>query len=331
MNILDLLHQDGIEAIHASGDEWHSPCPECGGLDRFSSFPNQRNSNGKYVCGRFHCRKCSMGTGDAANYLMKRRGLSFWDACKYLKVDQGIMPEYRTGNIKSVWEPSEAKAAPPALWQARAEMFMVYCTNQLQANSEALKWLHAERGLTDEAIKAARLGWNPADWYLRREEWGLPSGKKLRLPKGLTIPFCPAKAVIRLRVRQPEIPPAGNRYWNVSGSAMQPMMLWQNQQAVVILESELDGLLVHQECRDIVGVVSLGSAALKPDIELHRRLMAAKNILCSLDVDTAGAKAAIFWKQYPGFKRWPVVKGKDPTEQLKSGIPIRAWIEAGLL
>lgn len=99
----------------------------------------------------------------------------------------------------------------------------------------------------------------------------------------------------------------------------------------MILESELDGLLVHQECRDIVGVVSLGSAALKPDIELHRRLMAAKMILCSLDADEAGMKAVGFWRRYPSYRRWPVVIGKDPTEQQKAGIPIRAWIEAGLL
>ena len=157
MTMINLLQQDGIEPIHASGDEHHSPCPQCGGVDRFSIFPNQRNSNGKYMGGRFHCRKCSMGTGDGVAYLQHRRGLSFRDACKYLEVDQGPMPEYRTENIKAVWEPAQPKEAPPAVWQAKAERFIMYCTNQLQANSEALKWLHAERGLTDETIQAGRL------------------------------------------------------------------------------------------------------------------------------------------------------------------------------
>jgi DNA primase len=329
MNILDIHRHCGGNPLHASNDEWHDACPDCGGTDRFSIHTECRNSNGRFFGGRFNCRGCGIN-GDAVNYLQKRRGLSFRDACRYLEIDPGIMPEYRTGNIKSSWEPAQPKATPGAVWQAKAERFIRYCVEQLARNSEAMAWLQSERGLTNKTIRAARLGWNPFDVYQSREVWGLPSGKKLRLPKGLVIPFCPAKAVLRLRVRHPELPQDGNRYWNIAGSFMGPMVLWQNQDAVCILESELDALLVHQECSDIVGVVSLGSAALKPDSELHQRLMNAKTVLCSLDADEAGVKAVGFWKQYPGFKRWPVVRGKDPTEQLKSGIPIRAWIEAGL-
>jgi hypothetical protein len=44
----------------------------------------------------------------------------------------------------------------------------------------------------------------------------------------------------------------------------------------------------------------------------------------------AGAKAVAFWRQYPGFKRWMAIKGKDATEQMRAGIPVRLWIEAGL-
>jgi len=189
--------------------------------------------------------------------------------------------------------------------------------------------------LTDETIMASRLGWNSKNLYLNRSEWGLSSEisqktgkeKKLWIAQGLVIP----DGDTRIRIRRSEPPPDESRYRNVSGSSMKPMVQWQDQQAVVILESELDGLLVQQECSDIVGVVSLGSAALKPDSELHQRLMKSKMVLVSLDADTPGAKAAIFWKQYPGYRRWLTVRGKDACEQKKAGVPVRAWIEAGLL
>ena len=99
----------------------------------------------------------------------------------------------------------------------------------------------------------------------------------------------------------------------------------------MVVESELDAILLMQEAGELVGVIALGTASAKPDGQLHERLMKAKTVLCSLDADAAGMKAVSFWRRYPGFKRWPVVIGKDPTEQQKAGIPIRAWLNAGLL
>ena len=333
MNILNLLQQDGLTPVHVSKGEWHSPCPDCGGVDRFSCWPERQNSNGKYMGGRFCCRQCDW-SGDAVNYLMKRRGLSFRDACKYLQIDPGKMPE-RT--IIRSWTPEPQKTAPGAAWQDKSEGFTLMCQQSLERNSEAMAWLNDERGLSLETIKTARLGWNPVDVFQSREAWGLPSEisqktgqqKKLWIAAGLVIPLCP-DAVVRLRVRRSEPPEKGSRYIAVSGSNMQPMTLWTDQQAVVILESELDALLVHQEAGDLVGVVGLGSAQLKPDAELHERLMAAKRVLCALDADDPGAKAAIFWKQYPGFKRWMSIRGKDCTEQWRAGIAVRLWIEAAL-
>ena len=257
---------------------------------------------------------------------MKRQALSFRDACKYLKVDPGIMPD-RT--IRRSWTPEPAKALPVAIWQDKAEAFTLTCQRQLQGNTEALTWLHAERGLSLKTIIDSRLGWNHRDLFLDRTAWGLPSGKMLYFPQGLVIP-CLEKSVVRVRIRRSEPPEKGSRYVVVSGSFMGPMVLCQDQKAVCVVESELDCLLINQECSDLIGVVALGSAAIKPDAEIHNRLMKAKTVLCSLDADAPGAKAAGFWKQYPGFKRWMAIKGKDATEQLKAGIPVKLWVQAGL-
>jgi hypothetical protein len=334
MNILDLQIQDGIAPEHASNGEYHSPCPFCAGTDRFSSWPDRQNSNGRYMGGRFVCRGCG-ASGDAVNYLQKRRGLTFHQAVKYLGVDAGPMPE-RT--IKRSWTPEPPKEAPPAVWQDKSETFTLTCQRQLQGNTGALKWLNDERGLSLKTITDSRLGWNAKDVFLDRESWGLPSEistktgqqKKLWIAQGLVIPFCLDAVVLRIRIRRSEPPEKGSRYVVVSGSSMGPMVLWQDQDAVVIVESELDCLLISQECGDLVGVIALGSAAMKPDSELHRRLMAAKRVLVSLDSDPAGAKAVAFWRQYPGFKRWMAVRGKDATEQMRAGVPVRLWVEAGL-
>jgi hypothetical protein len=202
-----------------------------------------------------------------------------------------------------------------------------------------MAWLQAERGLNPETISRVGLGWNNQDKYESRESWGLApeisqktgKAKKVWLPSGLVIPWSDAEQVVRIRTRRSE-PGQGARYVVVTGSGMGAMIQWQDQTAAAVVESELDGLLVHQEAEDLIGVVSLGSATMKPDSDLHGRLMAAGKVLICLDSDDAGARAAWgHWRIYPGFKRWPVVLGKDVTEQWKAGIPVKQWIEAGLL
>jgi len=326
MNIVDVQIQDGGNPVHASKGEWHDACPDCGGVDRFSSYPDRQNSNGRYMGGRFCCRGCSW-SGDAVNYLMKRRALSFRDACKYLEVEPGIMPDRAT---RRSWTPAPAKALPVALWQSKANAFVVTCSERLERNTDALSWLQSERGLNPETVKASKLGWNARDVYQSRESWGLPPGKKLWLPKGLIIPYCLGDAVVRIRIRRIEPPADGAKYIVCSGSNMQPMTLWQDQDVVCVCESELDALLIDQEAGELVGAVALGSAQIKPDAILHDRLMAAKMILCALDNDAPGAKAVSFWRRYPGFKRWPTVRGKDATEQMRAGIAVDQWIKAGL-
>jgi hypothetical protein len=56
-------------------------------------------------------------------------------------------------------------------------------------------------------------------------------------------------------------------------------------------------------------------------------------ILVSLDTDEAGAKAAWgFWPDTYGVnvKRWPTVKGKDPSEAMANGLNLRDWVVIGI-
>jgi hypothetical protein len=109
-------------------------------------------------------------------------------------------------------------------------------------------------------------------------------------------------------------------------------MAWGiEKKCFVIVESELDGLLIHQEAGDMVGVIALGSATNTPDIEAHKALEQAEVILVALDTDEAGAKQTWTWwaKQNQQSKRWPVINGKDPGEAYRNGLDIRAWALAG--
>jgi hypothetical protein len=137
--------------------------------------------------------------------------------------------------------------------------------------------------------------------------------------------------LLRVKVRRPgkEEP----RYVFISGGSAQTWMLPGGPGSChVVVESELDGLLLRQEARDVCGVVILGSASARPDATATARLKAAENVLLSLDADPAGAKQAWVWwtRHFPKARRWPPVRGKDITDMLRAGVSLLAWVEAGL-
>ena len=101
---------------------------------------------------------------------------------------------------------------------------------------------------------------------------------------------------------------------------------------MVLVESDLDAWLIHQEAGDIVTVASLGSAGAKPDPVLAAFLLAAPQILVALDSDEAGRKASQWWiRTFLKAKLWPVPWGKDPGEAFgRAPRLVMEWIELGL-
>ncbi len=322
MNILDLLQQDGCRLKRVSsthGGEYAGPCPWCGGRDRFRVWPYEGS-------GRYWCRQCSR-SGDSIQYMREFRKMTYREACDTL----GIEPRLNllAGHRKPLWAPRPPNP-PRDLWQGRADAFLAWAQQQLWGDQGAhiRTWLNTDRGLANETIAKARLGWNPADTWCERRAWGLKNnGKKLWLPKGLVIPY---KGPVRLRIRRPN-PGRGPRYYLVPGSDARAMLLPGPKERFAIVESELDGLLLHQEAGDLVSVVALGSAQGRPDEQTHRVLEQAEEILVALDADGPGTKEVFWWKKhYPRAKWWPVPEGKDPTEAMQAGLSIRLWVSAGL-
>jgi len=317
--------------IRKGRGEFAGPCPWCAGDDRFITWPEDGKT------GRYWCRGCKK-SGDGLELLREFNGLSFLQA-----VDAwGLTPEDfpRTGRKKEerTWKPKEPdKNRVPEEWSNSAEIFLEDCEHHLLANQEIRSYLHG-RGLKFETILAARLGWNPKDEFQTRTLWGLPpatddQGRPTRtyLKAGLIIPHFKDGKVIGLKIRKAN-PGTGGRYTHVFGSDASPMVWGLDKETLVIVESELDGLLLNQEAGDLAGVIALGSATNRPDDETDRALKEAGLILVALDSDEAGAKEAWKWwkAHYLNFKRWLVFRGKDPTEAKQAGLDLRSWVLAGL-
>jgi hypothetical protein len=330
MNILDLITADGVK-LKKYGATYRGRCPFHSGKTEMSLLVDAD-------AGKYHCFGCDMH-GDEIQWLRDRRGLSFIEACEYLGHDPGPRPS-GPRPAPPAWGPREA-TTPTAIWQVKARSFLDGAIETLwsERGAKMRAWLRTEKGLHDATIKEACLGLALADKYEQRPTWGLEpvikedgTEKMQWIPAGLVIPWVVNGDVHRLRIRRND-PGDGPRYVIVSGSGTAPAAWSLERAAAVIVESELDGLLLNQEAGDLCAVVALGSAQARPDTRTDALLKSAKTILISLDSDEVGAKAAWdFWpKQYgKKVKRWPCLKGKDPSEAWKNGLDLRQWIQAGL-
>ena len=333
MNLLELHQQNGFQArrVAAShGGEYKSPCPDCGGIDRFIVWPET---------GRYWCRGCGK-SGDALQYLRDYRGMSFKASCNLLNLSDklkrpaGPRPMQAIEPKKEPWQPRTV-TEPGAQWQAAAENFIQKSMSDLQANPAALQYLF-DRGLNVETITAARIGWNPKTFYIPRHTWGLAvnkektGGQKIFIPAGQGIPNGTPGALHGIKIRISNRQENQPKYYNLPGSNTAPFILGSIP-ILFIVESELDALLIYQEAKDLVAVAAMGSAKNTPCVDTVNIFKNALALFIALDTDSAGIQGAAWWlKNFNTAIRWPVPVGKDPTEARQHGLNIRAWVAAGI-
>lgn len=351
--ILDLLAEDGIVAVlkgSKHGGEYHSACPGCGGRDRFVCWPEASGGMGG---GRYWCRGGSTGgkgcdsQGDAVQYLRDFRGLSFQEARESLGVPPDRAAQRRLGPRPvqaPEWEP-HVEAAPPELWRIKGAAFVAHCEEALARRPLVLEWLD-QRGITQAAARACRLGFHDQLAFRPLSAWGLPApprkdGKtpKLALLPGLVIPFFEHGELHKLKLREFECAPwpewaQGDKYREIKGSNQRYSVYGQGRDLAIVVETELDAMLLAERVGDLALCLATGSAQRKPDAAAALLLKSAKLVPNALDSDDAGAKAAWSWwdKHVPGVKRWPVPKrlGKDPGDLARAGVDVRQWVLAGV-
>ncbi len=181
------------------------------------------------------------------------------------------------------------------------------------------------RGLREETVREARLGYWPADEHVE----GIYPDCKIWIPRGIVIPWFDGSDITLINIRRPEGDP---KYVAVRGSHRGGLFPGRSGivagKPLVIVEGEFDALLLGQELADVAAVVTLGSAGNKPSARIKNAMLTASRWIVAGDADGAGEKSAEGWlassdrcvRVAP-----PQAKGKDWTEAYQNGLDLKTW------
>ncbi len=311
------------------GGEYHGPCPFCGGTDRFRVQPEH---------GFWKCRQCGRG-GDLVAYLVATGRLSLAEAYRERHGDAKTTVEHRgrqsVSHVKTPGTPAgEVVTAPNRAWQGRAWNFVADCQDELWGpdGERALEWLRG-RGLHDDTIRGAGLGYNPQDSYEERAVWGLPTNsKRIWLPRGIVIPWFVAREIWRVNIRRPIRPGQRPKFIGPAGFAngLYNADQLSGERPAIIVEGELDALTLLQEAGDIVVPVATGSAEGARRSRWVAELALCSQVLVSFDADEAGEPARRYWREVlPNSRYWRPYWG-DANAMLQDGVDVKAWVSYGL-
>lgn len=346
MNIQDYLEEKGFKLNRCTANEFSCECPFCGGTDRFRVWPED-GDGGRWACrqgmGFDHPGKPSgsfAAVGDAVDLVRALEGLSYVEARKFLNLpvasnwyssisrpqpkDSFKLYEEKPRNEK--WIASAMKlvsAASKALLSSRQEKGLWGSSQSL----DCLTYLTDERCFSLETIKRFKLGIIPVFLSQPAEEWGIEPWQNSRsgeicqslsfFKNNLVIPTWRRGGYIdRIKIRFPKPSANGQRFTTVRGGNDAPAPYAKPAEIYVVVESELDAILLAQECPTVCPV-ALGGVGKFPTAELDVEFKKAKLILLVFDQDKEAEGALGKWQShYHNAKpaRLPEEWGKDPTE-----------------
>ena len=264
----------------------------------------------------YHCFGACNTSGDAIDWLMSYRRLSFPEAAEVLGERVDDRPYIERKCLKSPSEPPEWS------WQRRAECVASQAEETLWSDvgEPALNYL-IDRGLTTATIRTARLGYVPGDF----RGWRVIEG--LDVPCGISIPWFAADALWAVKVRRAYGTPKYQqiRGGNVSGLYGADQLV--NRDVALFCEGEFDTLLARQEAGDLVAPVTLSSASVMLSSRWYAELTHCHTILVAYDRDAAGQKGANrLLSLSPRFRPVHLPKGKDITEFYLQAGDLYTWI-----
>jgi len=304
-----------------------------------SAFRIYQGRDGRW---RWHCfTNCPEGAngGDAISFYMQWRQVDFRTAVRELAQRVGLPLDVpRSASLRPATPPPTPP--PGTKWSTRAREFIDYAQDRLWSDVGApvRKYLHQERGLTDETIRAWGMGFNPRDIRDRPERWGL-EGKKIWLPRGVVIPGERDGMVWYVKVRRPlpgdalarvlgpvkELPnvkfsgPRGGRgtLWGADRVRGIPILL--------LTEGEWDGLLAWQEVGGLCDVVAQGGASRRLTMADSLTLAGAMTVLVVYDADEAGERGV---EHFRSLRRVRAVTppAHDLVDYYRKGGNVGVWI-----
>jgi DNA polymerase-1 len=329
-----------------SGKQWQGACPfsDCSAdTDGFVVWP-ELTSRGCH----YYCRGCGRA-GDVLSFVCAYEGISRRRGCDVL----GIPYDETTSLDELVLPKMAPDDPPPDAWQQRATAFAQEAMERLWSDEGLLArdYLH-QRGLTDEIIQQAQLGYHKTTCVEPAATWGIadrPQIEKVWLPRGIVIPWFAEHGLWKLNIRRGDKDiehdiqqakaygrkPRAPKYVEVQGSAnyLYHVDALVPGHPALLLESELDALAAIQAgTHDIVSAVATGSIGRGHTPRALCALAQASRVLIGFDVDANGRgdDAAAWWlRTLPHATRLrPWVH--DVNEMLQQQQDIRTWVALGL-
>ncbi len=248
--------------------------------------------------------------GDAFSLIRLATGCDFAAALDYAASFVGLSTDAPALRIVKPAQATQQPRQTTVLWRTSAEQEVERCSTYLRGNmpdaQAALTYLRVIRGLTDDTIRAAHIGYNPD---FRKTAILNEDGNPAYLLPGITIPwYDPNGQIVAVRVRcrvgnlaealgvEPDTNRSGEtlpKYVSLSGSILSGASygLIQPDYPVVLVEGEFDALIGQQNAPEGVCIVTLGSASGSLSPALRDVLIAAPRVVLALDTDDAGQKA----------------------------------------
>ena len=268
----------------------------------------------------YRCFGACDTSGDAIDWLMNYRRLSFPEAASILGERIENKPRIEHQCLKSPSEPPEWS------WQRRAECVVSQAEETLwsDAGEPALNYLIG-RGLTTRTIRAARLGYVPGDF----RGWRVIEG--LDVPCGITIPWHANDALWAVKVRRASSAP---KYLQIKGGNVNGLYGADglaDREVALFCEGEFDALIVQQEAGELVAPVTLSSATVTLSSRWYIELTHCHAILVAYDRDPAGEKGAQrLLSLSPRFREIAVPQGNDISDFYLNGGDVYDWVVAAI-
>ena len=186
------------------------------------------------------------------------------------------------------------------------------------------------RGLSDETIRKAALGYHPGPFRAPASQWG----KTTWLAQGIVIPWLIDSGIWRLTIRDDRVTESNSRYLQVKGGSnglylAQSLLL--KRQAVVLLEGEFYALSVAQECGDLVAVVATGTTKGSHTPRWVSLLAQQERVLVAFDAERdKGDADAEWWIQRLGNAQRLRPLWSDANQMLQDGVNLREWVSVAL-
>jgi len=235
----------------------------------------------------------------------------------------------------------ENATAPPEQWQERAAQVMAAATKRLwgEEGRPGREYL-LSRGITEETMRVAQLGYIPQDVRDFPEEWGIAdkSIESVFIPRGILFPYIYKGDIWKLQIRRidPEVQ-KGKRYPVVNGSAngLYRADALKVDHPALLFEGPINALSAAQAIGDLAACVATGGATQARIDQWKMRLALTSQVLLCFDGDEAGQEAVTYWHKRLGeLAAYLSASGeacKDANDMLRAGVDLVSWVTARLV